>query len=107
MEYYCKKGRAEEIRDIMDQMPVFNSQQSFLYYAQAYINANDPEKAIGTLDTLISRKIITRLPFELLIQELSKRKQWDAVYKVVEKMEEYGFNADLEALSKIQSVDKE
>lgn len=107
MEYYCKKGRAEEIRDIIDVMPVFGSQQGFLYYTQAYINANNMEKAAGVLDTLMERRIVTRLPFELLIKEFSKRKDWDAVYQIVDKMEEYGFRSDLESLAKLEGIHKE
>lgn len=104
LEYYCKKGRGDEIKQILEDMPAAGTQQAFLYFTQAYINAKQLDKAESVLDMLEQRKLISRLPYELLINSLSKEKDWDAVLRVVKRMDNYGFIPDYESLMKMQGV---
>ena len=104
MEYYCKKGRGDEIKDIIVQMPEVGTQQAYLYLTQAYINAKELDKAVSALDLLEENRLMSKLPYEVVLHGLSKHEEWDKVVSVVNRMEEYGFHADFETLAKIQGV---
>ena len=101
MEYYCKKGRGEQIKDIIESMPTAGTHQAYLYYVQAHINANELDKAESVLEKLEENEVYTKQPYELLLHAYSNKKDWDGVLRVVRKMEDYGFPANHETMMKM------
>merc|ERR1711974_340699 len=104
MEYYCKKGRGDDIREIIEAMPRVGTQQAFMYCTQAYVNANEFDKAISCLDLLEQNKVFSTYPYEIVLHGLSKRQEWDKILTVIDKMEKFGFTPDFETLAKIEGA---
>merc|ERR1712130_355479 len=96
MEYYSKKGEGEEIRALIEAMPLAGTQQAFLYAVQGYITGSQLDRIPALLDLLESRKILSKLVYDLAIYGYCEAREFDGAVEVIRRMEAYGYHADLE-----------
>jgi len=104
MEYYSKKGEGEEIRALIEAMPLAGTQQAFLYAVQGYIAGSQLDRIPALLDLLESRKILSKLVYDLALWGYCEARQFDEAVKLIRRMEAYGYHADLETMMKANHV---
>ena len=104
MEYYSKKGKGEEIQALIEAMPLAGTQQAFLYAVQGYITGSQLDRIPALLDLLESRKILSKLVYDLALYGYCEAQQYDGAVEIIRRMETYGFHADLETMMKANHV---
>lgn len=104
MEYYCKKGKGDAIRKLIEDIPRSANIQAFHYLTQAYLNAKKIDKAREGLELMKSYKISGKTPYELIIQECGKAEMWDSVIEILRQMENDGYEVDHSTYFKIGNV---